>query len=431
MTAVDPDADRVSGRRITFFVVLAVFAQESTWNFYDAQVPPLLGEYVASAALIGALMGMDNLLGIFVQPWIGNRSDNTRTRWGRRIPYLAVGMPVAALLFAVIPLASSLPALVALMFCYALVCNSFKPIAESLLPDFIRPERRSRANAAVKAASSLTIVVSALISLFLVDSFPVLSFSVPALLMLVSAVVLVLKVRDSTSPAYREVAAEDASIAAAEAAGQAPGAPPVTVRELLTDIVRDPRRERLLVLVAILLFGCAWAASRSLVTPYGMEALGLSRGSAGGLTLPSGVAFILAAFPVALLSERIGRLRVMALGMGLFAVSLTLGALGDSPTAAVVALCAGAIGAAGFLVNGAVILWNLAPSARAFGTYTGLYTVGWMGGGFIGPALVGAMVEVTGWRFMLADAALLAALAVAVVLRVLALQRRTETARAL
>lgn len=72
--------------RITLLVALAVFAQESTWNFYDAQVPPLLREHLASAALVGLLMGMDNLLGIFVQPWIGNRSDSTRTRWGRRLP---------------------------------------------------------------------------------------------------------------------------------------------------------------------------------------------------------------------------------------------------------------------------------------------------------------------------------------------------------
>ena len=81
--------------RITFLVALAVFAQESTWNFYDNQVPPLLQEHLASAALVGLLMGMDNLLGIFIQPWLGNRSDNTRTRWGRRMPYLIVGMPVA------------------------------------------------------------------------------------------------------------------------------------------------------------------------------------------------------------------------------------------------------------------------------------------------------------------------------------------------
>src|ERR1044071_5155135 len=104
MTAVEPPPTKARGRRIVFYVALAAFAQESTWNFYDAQVPPLLREHLGSAALIGFLMGMDNLLGIVIQPWIGHRSDNTRTRWGRRIPYIAVGMPVAAVLFAFIPL---------------------------------------------------------------------------------------------------------------------------------------------------------------------------------------------------------------------------------------------------------------------------------------------------------------------------------------
>jgi MFS family permease len=143
MTLTTP---RVRTGRITFFVALAVFAQESTWNLYDSQVPPLLREHLGSAALIGALMGMDNLLGIFVQPWMGNRSDGTRTAWGRRIPYLVVGMPVAALLFILIPhAAASLPLLILTMFGYALVANSFKPIAESLLPDGAAgPTRRSR-----------------------------------------------------------------------------------------------------------------------------------------------------------------------------------------------------------------------------------------------------------------------------------------------
>jgi hypothetical protein len=65
--------------RVTLVIALAVFAQESVWNFYDAQVPALLREHLTSAALIGLLMGLDNVVGVFVQPWIGNRSDRTRT----------------------------------------------------------------------------------------------------------------------------------------------------------------------------------------------------------------------------------------------------------------------------------------------------------------------------------------------------------------
>lgn len=411
---------RMRTGRITFFVSLAVFAQESTWNLYDAQVPPLLREHIGSAALVGLLMGMDNLLGIFIQPWMGNRSDNTRTSWGRRIPYLVVGMPLAALLFLTIPhVAASLPLLIVVMFSYALVANSFKPIAESLLPDFIPPQRRSRANAVVKIASSLTVMVAALISIFLIDDYPRLSFAIPAILMVASMVVLAAKVRDNQSSAYQTALDEERE------------QQDMRVRDTVRDIVKDADRSRLLLIVSILLFGGAWAASRALMTPYGMEVLDMSRGEAGGLTLPSGVAFIVAAYPVARLAERFGRLRVMMVGMTVFAAGMVLGTVVQTPTGAVIGLCVAAAGASSFLVNAVVILWNLAPSDRVVGTYTGLYTVGWVSGGFLGPAAVGGMVDLTGWPLLLLDVAIVAMLAVLVVARVNALQRRFSSGRVL
>ncbi|MFD5827409.1 MFS transporter [Lentzea sp. NPDC060358] len=417
MSTLATPADRRTARRITFYVALAVFAQEATWDFYDAQVPPLLREHIASAAVVGLLMGMDNLLGIFVQPWIANRSDNTRTRWGRRIPYLAVGMPLAAVLFTLIPLATALPALIAVIFVYALAGNTFKPIAQALLPDFIEPQRRGRANAFVKIASGLTVLVSALISAFLVDDHPKLSFTVPAVLMLVGTAVLVWRVRDRDSRGYQAALTED------EGAGEQT----TRLRDVLTEVVRDRDRSRLLLVCTVLLFACAWFSSRALFTPYGMETLGLTRGEAGSLTFPSGIAFLLAAYPAALLAERIGRIRTITIGMSVFGVSLALGGLAPSPTTTVIAFCVGAAGAAGFVINAAVVLWNLAPSSRVIGVYTTLYTVSWAIGGFLGPGLVGAMVDVTGWRFMLLDIALLCALAVAVVLRVAVVHRRHAT----
>lgn len=427
--ATTVSTQRARTGQITFFVALAVFAQESTWNLYDSQVPPLLREHIASAALIGLLMGMDNLLGIFIQPWMGNRSDNTRTSWGRRIPYLVVGMPLAALLFLAIPhTAASLPLLILVMFSYALVANSFKPIAESLLPDFIPPERRSRANAAVKIASSLTVMVAALISILLIDDYPKLSFAVPAILMVAAVSVVAVKLRDNRSPAYQAALKEER-----ERHGEAsPGARIRTrVRDIVLDIVRDRDRSRLLLIVSILCFGGAWAASRALITPYGMEVLAMSRGEAGGLTLPSGVAFIVAAYPVARLAERLGRLRVMMAGMAVFAAGMVLGTVVQTPAGTVIGLCVAAAGASSFLVNAVVVLWNLAPSDRVSGTYTGLYTVGWVSGGFLGPALVGGMVDLTGWHLLLLNVAIVALIAVLAVARVSALQRRSSAGRAL
>ncbi|MEV6302848.1 MFS transporter [Actinoplanes sp. NPDC051861] len=407
--------DAVSYRKITFFIALALFAQESTWNFYDNQVPALLRDHVASAALIGVLMGMDNLLGIFIQPWIGNRSDNTRTRWGRRIPYLAVGMPLAALLFVLLPWTTSLTTLIVVMVCYALVANTMRPLAESLTPDFVAPERRGRTNAIVKIATSLTIIVASLISLFVVDESPRAAFAIPAVILLLVTGVLIVKVRDSRSPAYQAAVAEDA------VAG--PGETKSPLWRVITELVTSRDRRRVLLLLTVFLFGGAWFASRSLMTPYGMEALGLTRGEAGGLTLPSGIAYLIAAWPAALAAERFGRLRVIAVGIAVFAAALTAGAFVRTPTGTIVLFCIAAAGAAGFLINAAVALWNLAPSSRMLGAYTGLYAVTWYLGGFAGPALVGAAVDLSGWTWMLLDIAILALLALLVVIKLNRLER--------
>jgi MFS family permease len=409
----------VSHRKITFFIALTLFAQESTWNFYDNQVPALLREHVTSAAVVGLLMGMDNLLGIFIQPWIGNRSDNTRTRWGRRVPYLAVGMPLAAVLFVFLPWTTSLATLAAVMFLYALVVNTIRPLAESMIPDFLPPERRSRANAAVKIAAALTIIVASLISLFVVDEHPRAAFVIPAVILLLVTAVLIAKVRDSRSTAYRAALAEDANAAHDEAR--------VPFRRVVTELVTDSDRRRLLLLLTVLLFGGAWFASRSLITPYGMETLGLTRGEAGGLTLPSGIAFLLAAYPAALCAERFGRLRTMAAGIIIFAAAMAVGAVVQTATGTVVAFCVAAVGAAAFMINAAVALWNLAPSSRVLGAYTGLYAVTWYLGGFGGPALIGAVVDLTGWSWMLLDIAILAALAVLAGVRLGRLHRRLTT----
>ncbi|MEV4568011.1 MFS transporter [Nonomuraea sp. NPDC049419] len=408
--------------KITFYVALAVFAQESTWNFYDNRVPELLRDHVASAAVIGLLMGMDNLLGVFIQPYIGNRSDNTRTSWGRRIPYLAVLMPVGAGLFLLIPHATSLGWLILVIFLYALVMNSFRPVSESLMPDFIAPERRSRANAAVKTASALTTIVAALVSLLLVDDHPKLAFAVPAALMLMAAGVLVWRVRDSHSPAYRAALAEDA-----EASKAANGEAAVKVRmwSIIRDVLVDPDRSRVLLIVAVFVFASAWFSSRSLLTPYGVQVLGLSDGEAGGLTLPSGIAYIAAAFPAAFLAERFGRLRVIAAGIAVFTLALAFASLFRDPTVTVVAMCVAAAGAAAFTINAVVVLWNLAPSSRVLGTYSGLYTVGWASGGIAGPGLVGLAVDLTGWHLLLLHIAILSAVAAVLVVHI---DRRRRTA---
>jgi MFS family permease len=126
-----------------------------------------------------------------------------------------------------------------------------------------------------------------------------------------------------------------------------------------------------------------------------------------------------------LFAERFGRLRVILAGLVIFTAGLVCGTVVPTAAGTVVAFCLLAAGASAFIVNAMVVLWNLAPSMQVHGAYTGLFTVAFVGGGFLGPALIGGMVDLAGWRSMLIDTALIALVAVLAAARVGVLQRRS------
>lgn len=389
--------------RAAMLVALAVFAQESVWNFYDAQVPASIAQHTTSAALIGLLMGVDNIIGIVLQPFVGHLSDRTRTRWGRRVPYLVIGAPVAAVFFVLIPFAGSFGALVVCMFLFAVTANAFKPLTDALTPDFQPPGRRSLANGIAKVATSLTIIVSALISLFVVDRDLRLAFAIPAILLVCAMAIVALTIRETRSPGYRRAVAE----------GEAEDGGRWSFRGVVSELVRDPDRSRIYLLLGIVGTAGTWAAMRSQLTPYAMEVLDVSRGVAGSLTLPAGAGFIAAAIPFALLSDRLGRRRMVRLGIAVMVAGCLIAFTLPSLETTVAGLVVAAFGYAAFSVNGVVLMWNLAPSGSVVGAYSGLYAVAAAVGASLGPALIGALVDLTSWRFLFLHSSLVGVAALA------------------
>jgi Na+/melibiose symporter-like transporter len=293
-TAVSTQQKTRFNAKVVWMISLAVFAQEISWNFYDSQIPVSLGKYIASVGVVGFIMGLDNLLGIFVQPIIGNLSDNTRTRWGRRMPYIMFGIPLAALIFALIPFEKSLTMLIVLILMYVTVMLAFKAPTDSLMPDFIAPEHRSKGNSILKMVTSLTVIIGAVISMLFVDKNLQLAFFIPAVLMVLTLPFLLLSVKEKNSTSYQQVLAEDEK-------GRAASQPVEKVKLLPTFVALFKNKDKspLWMLVTIFFASATWAAMRALLTRYGMEQLAMTRGAAGGLTLPGGIAFLLLAYPVA------------------------------------------------------------------------------------------------------------------------------------
>ena len=186
----------------TFLIGFAFFCTSITWSLYNQQVPISILAYISSIAIVGLIMGLDNLVGVFIQPVMGNASDNTRSKWGRRMPYIIIGVPVSALFFALIAFESSLWSLLFFMFCFIVAMSFYRAQTVALMPDFIQPQHRSKANSIINMMSAISLVAASLISMFLVDISLQLAFITISIIMIVGLIVLILTVKELAGICY-------------------------------------------------------------------------------------------------------------------------------------------------------------------------------------------------------------------------------------
>lgn len=88
------------------FAIICLF-----WSIYDFVVPLLLeNAYGMSNTLRGVIMGLDNLLALFMLPLFGKISDHAKgqlvTKYGRRTPFIIIGTICAAAFMVFIPISA-------------------------------------------------------------------------------------------------------------------------------------------------------------------------------------------------------------------------------------------------------------------------------------------------------------------------------------
>ena len=105
----------------------------------------------------------------------------------------------------------------------------------------------------------------------------------------------------------------------------------------------------------------------------------------------------------------------MKLGLTLLSASLLLGFAVQTATMTKVAIGFASVGYAAFIINAVVVLWSLASSTTT-GAHTGMFAVALAAGSALGPALVGALVDLTGWGALLLFSAVFAAVALVLLL---------------
>jgi MFS family permease len=81
-----------------FLLGFGFFGISVLWSVYNSYVPVFLKEMELLSWLVGLTMTIDNIFAVLMLPYLGVLSDLTRTRIGRRKPYILAGAPPAAYL---------------------------------------------------------------------------------------------------------------------------------------------------------------------------------------------------------------------------------------------------------------------------------------------------------------------------------------------
>ena len=99
---------------------------------------------------VGIMMAIDNLAALILLPIFGNLSDKTHTKIGKRMPYILVGTFACAVAFPFIPViyhfAGSLVGVIIMMAIVVLFAMMYRNPAVALMPDITPKPLRSKAN---------------------------------------------------------------------------------------------------------------------------------------------------------------------------------------------------------------------------------------------------------------------------------------------
>jgi len=356
-------------------------------------------------------MALDNMIGVIIQPIMGAISDNTRSKFGRRMPYLIIGVPLGAVFFSLIPTQSSLPMLLIFMFLFGTSMGFYRAQAVSLMPDFVRPENRSKGNAIINLMGGFGVAIgygfSALLGLVGLQIL----FLIISVIMVIALLVLLWRIKEKDSYSYQlilEMEGKEGEKIKKEKT--TPG-----LIESIKDIAGEEDKSTLFILLAIFCWFIGYQGIVALISIYGVQVLGYSPGLAGFLPFIVTVPLLLTIYPLSYLPGKIGRRATIKIGVILWTAMLVVGFFMGLAQASLlimaIPLALLGVGWAMINTNSIVIVWELAPTEKKIGTYTGLYYFFSYMAAILGPMIVGGLTDLLGIQFLLLNGALFFVLA--------------------
>jgi MFS family permease len=380
------------------FIPVFLQAGNPLWEAESTVANPALTEVAGfglSSTLAFFIMTWDNIINIFVQSWAGAKSDRTWTRWGRRKPWLVVGVPIAALGFILIPTARTLITILLFILITNLGMALFRAPTAAYLGDQFLPQQRSKARgiAAMMAGLGgiLALIVGSLLFERIGRSAP---FIFSAVLMIAATLMVLLLVREL--PAGESETAESRS----------------TVRQAFQFLWQAENHSGIWLLVTVSLSFMIFESLQAGLSSFAVFVLDIPLGQAVRLAAVFALVLVLSAYPSGMIGTRFGRQRTINAGLvGLLLTTVCCYFFIRSPLSFVIILIPLGLFTSFVVINDLPLLYDISDGGR-IGAFTGVYFVATQTAAVLGPTLAGFATDIAGsHRAIFAFAALCALIA--------------------
>ena len=273
-------------------------------------------------------MAADNVLALFLLPFFGTLSDRTRSRLGKRTPYILAGTAAAVILLNILPVldnsyyASPSPgkmaAFVILLGLLLIAMGTYRSPAVALMPDVTPKPLRSRANAIINLMGAVGGIIYLAVAAVMYPNSKVLGldhvnyqplFIVVSAIMIVSIAVMFATIREPQLTAENQaLEAQHPEWNLAEDDGSG--------NEVLPQNVR---RSLMFLLASIALWFIGYNGITTWFTTYVDQVMGQGLGGASTCLLIATGGAIISYIPIGHIAHRIGRKRTIMIGIVLLA----------------------------------------------------------------------------------------------------------------
>ncbi len=352
------------------------------FSAYNAFVPLMYAEFIDRRLLIGLLMSTDNLVGLLLIPVVGAWSDRMSHPLGRRLPFIVVAVPVAAVTFAGIPYAATaLWSLIVVEVLFTIAMHSYRGPVISLMPDHTPPKKRSTGNGIINLMGGIgSLITFAGLSL-LYDVDPRLTFGIGAGVLLATGA-LVFRHADRHPP-YVDNLEDRRPAPLADTIGG--------IRVLM----RPEHRAELSLLAAMFAYYIGFAGLDAMFPLYGVNVLGLTEGRAAFVLTSFVGAFLVAALLAGVIGTRLGKIPTMLLGLGSIPVLFVIAAQLRSVAVLMGVFVIGGLAWALVNVQAMPLIADLGGRNR-IGFYIGMYYLFTMVGQMLGSPIIGGVMDLFG-----------------------------------